>query len=150
MWVGGVRGIILDEFGRLLMVKQTHEENDIWMVPGGAIEEGETSEQALIREILEETGLIIEVNDLIWHVEEVSKRGMRFVNFFNGKVKEGKLKLGSDPEFTENKQVLKEAKFVSKEEIKQFKKVYPLYLRDELWEILEKEAKVNPYKIRED
>ena len=41
MWIGGVRAIILDEGDRMLLVKQHHEGRDIWMVPGGMIEEGE-------------------------------------------------------------------------------------------------------------
>ena len=38
MWIGGVRVVILDKENRILMVKQHHDEKDIWMVPGGGIE----------------------------------------------------------------------------------------------------------------
>ena len=41
MWVGGVRVIVFDDDDRLLMIRQHHEDRDIWMVPGGGIEEGE-------------------------------------------------------------------------------------------------------------
>ena len=32
MWTGGVRVIILDDENRMLMVKQHHEDHDIWTV----------------------------------------------------------------------------------------------------------------------
>ena len=86
MWIGGVRVIVLDDRDRMLLVKQRHEDNDIWMVPGGGIEDGENAADAAVREVKEETGLDIEIGTLIWHVEEVSQRGQRFVNFFLGKV----------------------------------------------------------------
>ena len=40
MWIGGVRVIVLDDKGRMLLVKQRHEDNDIWMVPGGGSSSG--------------------------------------------------------------------------------------------------------------
>ena len=61
MWVGGVRVVIPnEEENKVLMVCQHHEEKDIWMVPGGGIEAGESSIDAAIRETKEETGLDIE------------------------------------------------------------------------------------------
>ncbi|MEL7656281.1 MAG: NUDIX hydrolase [Bacillota bacterium] len=150
MWTGGVRVVIPDEEGKILMVKQSHEGKDIWMVPGGGIEEGENSKEAAIREVLEETGLQIRINRLLWYVEEVSeKRGQRFVNFFLGEITGGNLGLGADPEFDEDHQVLREAKFLSKKEILGLERVYPEYLKTELWEALEpKHFRNEVFKIR--
>ena len=50
MWKGGVRVIVLDEENRMLLVRQRHGEKDIWMVPGGGIEEGESAVEAAVRE----------------------------------------------------------------------------------------------------
>ena len=136
MWIGGVRVIVLDDENRMLMVCQHHEDRDIWMVPGGGIEEGESSLEAAVREVEEETGLDIEVQKLLWHVEEVSERGQRFVNFFLGEMTGGTLELGEDPEFDAEHQVLREVKFLSKEEIQALEHVYPVYLRDEVWHVL--------------
>ena len=136
MWIGGVRVIVLDDENRMLMVCQHHEDRDIWMVPGGGIEEGESSLEAAVREVEEETGLDIEVQKLLWHVEEVSERGQRFVNFFLGEMTGGTLELGEDPECDAEHQVLREVKFLSKEEIQALEHVYPGYLRDEVWHVL--------------
>lgn len=138
MWVGGVRAIVFDDSGKMLLVKQHHEGKDIWMVPGGGIEDGENAAQAAVREVKEETGLDIEAGPLIWHVEEVSQRGQRFVNFFLCKVISGDLELGEDPEFDKNNQVLREVRFMTREEIQKVTWLYPEYLRDELWDVLDR------------
>ena len=51
-----VAAIIRDEHGRILLQGKSE---DIWSLPAGAIELGETPAQAVVREVLEETGLII-------------------------------------------------------------------------------------------
>lgn len=132
------------------MVKQCHEEKDIWMVPGGGIEDGENAREAAIREVFEETGLKIQIKRLLWHVEEVSeKRGQRFVNFFLGEKVGGTLGLGEDPEFDGENQVLRDVKFLSKKEILKLERIYPEYLKTELWEALEpKHFDSEVFKIR--
>ncbi|MBP3384784.1 MAG: NUDIX hydrolase [Firmicutes bacterium] len=150
MWVGGVRVVILDNKNRVLMVCQHHEDKDIWMVPGGGIEDGEDTLHAGIRELLEETGLEIEMGPLLWHVEEVSEsRGQRFVNFFMGRLVGGDMRLGMDPEFDDSHQVLRDVKFMTKEELQAAEHVYPVYLKDELWDILDQGGPVhNAFKVR--
>lgn len=148
MWTGGARAVIFDDEKRILLVSQEHEGKIIWMVPGGGVEEGENSKEAAIREIKEETGLDIEIEKLLWHVEEVSeKRGQRFVNFFKAKIVGGQLGLGTDPEFSEEEQVMRELKFVSETEIQEMKHVYPKYLRNEVWN---EENSGEVFKVRKD
>lgn len=149
MWIGGVRVVVLDKDNRILMVKQHHEDKDIWMVPGGAIEEGESSMAAAIREMNEETGMEVEIGRMIWHTEEVSDRGQRFVNFFLGRLKGGHLHLGADPEFDSEHQVLREVKFMSREEIQEVEHLYPEYLRDEFWRFLNEDyLGYDAFKVR--
>ena len=150
MWVGGVRVVVVNDKKEIIMVKQHHENRDIWMVPGGGIEEGENSIQASVREVKEETGLDITVTGMAWHMEEVSEaRGQRFVNYIVGKVEGGQLNLGRDPELDDDKQVLREVAFMSKEEIDELENVFPDFFRDEIWDILDEEPNgMTYYKLR--
>lgn len=150
MWIGGVRVIILDEQDRMLLVKQQHEDREIWMVPGGGIEEGESAADAAVREVKEETGLDVALGKMLWHIEEVSERGQRFVNFFTARVAGGTLALGEDPEFDGDHQVLREVRFMRREEMAEIPHLYPESLREEFWRIHESGYRdYEPFKIRE-
>lgn len=64
-----VAAVIYDN-NKFLITKRKHKLfNGLWEFPGGKIEENETHEQALIREIKEELEIDIEVNDFITTVE---------------------------------------------------------------------------------
>ena len=65
-----VGAVVTDEQGRLLMIKRGHEPGaGLWSIPGGRIEPGETDTEALVREMLEETGLTVEVGRLLGTVQ---------------------------------------------------------------------------------
>jgi 8-oxo-dGTP pyrophosphatase MutT (NUDIX family) len=59
----GVAGIIFDNKQRVLLIKR--KDNGLWGIPSGHVEPGETVEEAIIREIWEETGLRVKVTRLI-------------------------------------------------------------------------------------
>ena len=152
MWTGGVRAIVLDDSKRMLLVRQHHDGKDIWMVPGGGIEDGENAAEAAIREVEEETGLQIGVDGLLWHVEEVSGRGQRFVNFFlchvDGYIQN--LELGFDPELAEDAQVLPEVAFLDREDVAKLEVLYPEYLKDEFWQLLDSgKLQYNAFRMRD-
>ena len=52
-----------DESGRLLLVK--NRDTNLWVAPGGAIEPFETPSDAAVREMWEETGLIVELDEIL-------------------------------------------------------------------------------------
>lgn len=57
---------IIVEHGRVLLIRRGHEPGTGWLTfPGGKVEWGETAEQALIREVLEETGLQVQPLQLL-------------------------------------------------------------------------------------
>ena len=61
--VVAVTAFVLDEADQLLMIRRT--DNDLYAIPGGAQEIGETISAAAVRETKEETGIDIEVTGLI-------------------------------------------------------------------------------------
>jgi ADP-ribose pyrophosphatase YjhB (NUDIX family) len=65
-----VGAVIKDAAGRLLLIRRGHEPGaGLWSLPGGRIEPGETDEQAVAREILEETGLRVACGRLVGTAE---------------------------------------------------------------------------------
>lgn len=64
-----VGGILFDPDGRLLLIRRGNEPGrGLWSVPGGRVEPGESQHTALVREMLEETGLAVRPGRLVGSV----------------------------------------------------------------------------------
>jgi 8-oxo-dGTP diphosphatase len=74
-----VGAVIKDPAGRLLLILRGHEPGrGLWSVPGGRIEPGETDEQAVVREVREETGLTVTCGPLLGSVQRPGGAGAVF------------------------------------------------------------------------
>lgn len=67
----GVGGVVIDQ-GRALLIRRASEPlRGEWSIPGGMLELGETLEEGVARELLEETGLHVRVLELIEVFERI-------------------------------------------------------------------------------
>ncbi len=67
-------GAIVRDAGRVLLVRRNKEPaRGLWTFPGGAVELGEPVELAVRREVLEETGLEIEVEQVFVVVDRIDR-----------------------------------------------------------------------------
>ncbi|PZS08441.1 MAG: hypothetical protein DLM70_02650, partial [Chloroflexi bacterium] len=58
--------VVLLDGRRILLAEHSRPDDAYWVLPGGAVEPGETPEQAAMREVLEETGLRILLQRLLF------------------------------------------------------------------------------------
>jgi 8-oxo-dGTP diphosphatase len=67
--VACVGAVVQDAAGRLLLIRRGHDPHvGLWSLPGGRVEDGETPEQAVRREVLEETGLLVRPGAVVGRV----------------------------------------------------------------------------------
>jgi 8-oxo-dGTP diphosphatase len=85
--------------GKIVLIKRKEEPfQGQYALPGGFVEYGETVEAALRREVLEETGLIVEVNSLVGIYSDPHRdpRGHVVSAAFSAVIVSGALASGSD------------------------------------------------------
>ncbi|WP_166703926.1 NUDIX hydrolase [Bacillus albus] len=85
--------IIVQE-GKIALIKRIREGETYYVFPGGGIEEDETAEEATKREVYEELGVHIEVEQLIAKVEY---KGTEY--YFNARITDGVFGSGKAEEF---------------------------------------------------
>jgi ADP-ribose pyrophosphatase YjhB (NUDIX family) len=95
--VVGVGAIVFDDAGRVLLVQRGNPPGlGLWSVPGGRLEPRETLAQAVAREVLEETGLFVEVGTLACVLERMGDDYHFVLLDYFARVTGGKLAAASD------------------------------------------------------
>ncbi|MGW1705868.1 NUDIX domain-containing protein [Streptomyces sp. NPDC002206] len=61
--VPSVTAVVRDDSGRLLLIHKT--DNDLWALPGGGHDIGESVAGTVVREVAEETGIAVKVDSLV-------------------------------------------------------------------------------------
>lgn len=96
-----VRVLLADEDGKILIIKRSTDSktnSGKWELPGGKVDQGESFDQALIREVYEETNLKINLD----HVVGVCEQNLPLIRavhiIMSGKITEGELNLSNEHE----------------------------------------------------
>jgi 8-oxo-dGTP diphosphatase len=93
-----VGAVIRDRDGRLLLIRRGHPPGEgLWSLPGGRVEAGESDHAAVIREIAEETGLVVVPGVFLGAVERPGPGGAVFdIRDYEAALTGGELIAGDD------------------------------------------------------
>jgi ADP-ribose pyrophosphatase YjhB (NUDIX family) len=71
----GVGGVVLID-GRVVLIRRGKEPlRGRWVIPGGTVELGETLPEALVREMREETGLVVRPREIVLVFDRIQREG---------------------------------------------------------------------------
>ena len=79
--VVGVGAVIVQDGGVVLIKRKYEPLKGRWSLPGGGVEVGETLAEAVAREMLEETGLQVEVGPVIEVFDRITRDGEQRVRY---------------------------------------------------------------------
>lgn len=126
-----VGATIINSEGKVLLCK-SHKWGNRYVIPGGHIELGETMEEALKREVFEETGLTVKdirmlgINESIFHPTFHEKKHFIFINFLC-RTEETNVRLNDESQ----SYVWADLRDIERYDLQQFTRALLLLLRDQ-------------------
>jgi ADP-ribose pyrophosphatase YjhB (NUDIX family) len=81
----GVKLLVFDRAGRVLLVRQRYGRSDLHMLPGGGVVRGEAPDAAAVRELREETGCVVQDLTLFATYESRAEGRRDTVHLFTGR-----------------------------------------------------------------
>ena len=115
-WFGSA-AICINENKEVLMVKASNSES--WAIPSGGIEQGETPEECCIREVKEETGYDIVIEDSLF-IKEIEIKGYKVKTYYFKVEKTGESEGINDPD-----NIIVDAGWKSLRDIQNIQHAYP-------------------------
>ena len=92
-------GVLVEKDGKFLLAERNKENyKGYWIIPAGGVKFGETTSNAAIREVKEETNLDVEISKLIGYKEVINVPGNyhSIIFFYLGKPKHSNIKANED------------------------------------------------------
>lgn len=117
---------------KLLLVQQKVPTRSqlVWLPPGGGIQPGEPAENALIREVVEETGIQVKPYALRYVHEFIQGAFHAYELYFTCEYKNGDPVKGNDPEHRPEDQLIVDVQWVPMQKLSQIE-LFPQFLRNE-------------------
>ena len=134
--------IILNDQDQILLVHhQVKDKFDFWVPPGGRLEGNESIYDCARREVFEETGLQVELGQILY-IQEFWEPDYHFCKFFIlGKILDGKLSI-ANKDLDED--WLVDVRFFSQQELQELT-VFPEVLKEEFWQDRKNETQITKY-----
>lgn len=134
-----VAGILIEN-NKILLIEHKKNDKKYWLIPGGGVDWGESTAEALIREYKEETNLDVTVDKFLFLSETIAPDKEKHVINLYFKVKKdenskAEMILGDETN-------LNDLRFVSKDEIENIK-IYP-NIKEQIKQLLD-EKEIVPY-----
>jgi mutator protein MutT len=85
-----VTAAVIEKSGKYLVTRRSREDENVWEFPGGTLEEGESLQDCLKREILEELGMDVEVGGEIKVVKTSREDRELHIHFYECRITAGK------------------------------------------------------------
>lgn len=123
---------IIEKEGKVLVLRDPREANEIWEIPGGRLNEGEDPRVGLQREVFEELGVVCEVHEVV-HLEQFlqgNERKNAFVIVYRATIE------NDTPDFSLDSSEVSEIKWISKEEFEttplfpEYKRALEIYFKN--------------------
>lgn len=94
-----VRAIIIVD-GKILLINRLKKDESYWVIPGGQVESGESREEAVRRECIEELGIAVHIKKLfIESISDKPETAGQHEFFYLCDMIDGKVGTGQGPEF---------------------------------------------------